>query len=623
MMWRGTAQSLSYSPIYHYYGRSTIIMKRLFTLSLRRKIILACLICLIIPGYTAFLAVSYSTKDILVEQAIKEQKKSLELSDTYISNLLKRMIYICNYIQFDSDFIRILKMNGEANLDQSDEVMSQNIISDKLNNLTYSGERTYITILLPNGKSFTNYPYSEFNPIKFEETSWFSHLTNMRAFDVYWVGSIPTYLESEKQRNPYVLTLGKTLRTPSGKTYAYVIASIYENEINGAFPSDGLEEETMLIDEDGMIISSHNADQIGRQLAYADRIPHQADPVLITIEGQRRLLFTQPLSIGKWKLLLNTPYDAVVGKVNAIYAANFAIQGAMFCVLIVILVYLLRQFTAPIIKLERVATLVESGDLSVRSNIRGKDEVGKLGKSFDHMIDQVELMIERITLEQTQKRKAEIAMLQAQINPHFLFNTLNSIRLRVLMKGDEENADIIASLSSLLRMTINRNNSMIPLIEEIEMVMNYVDLLNYRHKDNMTVDVDASRDTLTMEVPRFFLQPLIENAYIHGFQQRAGEISLRSWVEGQLMCVAVHDKGIGMSSEQLERLRLSLTVEEIHDGNKEMAASSFSGIGLRNVYTRMRMIYGPRFELRIESEPGQGTFILFLIPIQAGEQTTC
>src|SRR5690606_4660412 len=114
-------------------------------------------------------------------------------------------------------------------------------------------------------------------------------------------------------------------------------------------------------------------------------------------------------------------------------------------------------------KLSSVASQVNQGNLSVRSNIIGKDEIGKLGKSFDLMLDRVNHMIIQIKKEQEQKRKAELEMLQAQLNPHFLFNILNSIRMRILLKGDNENAELLSSLSSFLRMSINRNNEFISL----------------------------------------------------------------------------------------------------------------------------------------------------------------
>jgi len=610
---------LSLFLLFHRSIGGLVSMSRFIRFTLRKKIIFACLVCLIVPGYAVFVMTGFSTKDVLIEQAVKDKNKSLELTDNYISNLLRSMVYICNYIQFDTDFTSILKSTLEGGLDQSQEVSYQKIATDKFDNITYSRERTYITVLLPNGKSYTNYSASDFNPTLFFEKDWFERLSHMKAFDIMWLGTIPSYLESVKQKNPNLLTIAKTLKYPSGATYAYVIVSIYEKELKEAFKNEESGEETMLVDETGRIVSHIDSGQIGKPLPYADKLPLGEGYSREIVDGQERLLFDHSMTVGPWHLVQSTPYHSVVGKVSAIYSTNLVAQAALFLLFIFILIYLIRQFTKPIVKLDRIVSKVEGGDLSVRSRIRGNDEIGKLGASFDHMIDRVVEMIDRITEEQTLKRKAELDMLQAQINPHFLFNVLNSIRLKVLMNGDEQNADIIASLSSLLRMTINRNNPMIPLHEELDTVVHYVDILNYRHKDRMDLRLDISSDSLSKVVPRFFLQPLIENAHIHGFQQRGGVIVISSWLEEDLLFIAVQDNGVGMEQADAERLRASILAGESKEVQHRKEPSSLSGIGLRNVYARLKIIYGKRLDMRIHGEPGKGTKIVFLMPVQEGE----
>src|SRR5690606_6553201 len=140
------------------------------------------------------------------------------------------------------------------------------------------------------------------------------------------------------------------------------------------------------------------------------------------------------------------------------------------------------RFTYSIRKLSRVAAQVEVGNLLVRSRIEGPDEIGMLGKSFDLMLDKINEMITQIKEEQEQKKKAELEMLLAQLNPHFLFNILNSISVRVLMKGDAEHAELLNSLSTFLRMSINRNNEFITLTEELDTINHYMKLVNFKNK---------------------------------------------------------------------------------------------------------------------------------------------
>lgn len=187
-------------------------------------------------------------------------------------------------------------------------------------------------------------------------------------------------------------------------------------------------------------------------------------------------------SLTGWKLVSLTPYDRAVFKLNVIFKRVFMFQLASFCLFMVLLLYLLGKFTRPLVRLGRVAETVQRGNLEVRSGIRGEDEIGYLGQSFDLMLDKVKETIGEITKTQVRKRKAELAMLQAQINPHFLFNVLNSIRMKVLRKGDSESAEMISSLSKLLRMTISQDKGVIPLHEEVDLAIDYVRLMNMRQK---------------------------------------------------------------------------------------------------------------------------------------------
>ena len=230
----------------------------------------------------------------------------------------------------------------------------------------------------------------------------------------------------------------------------------------------------------------------------------------------------------EWQLVNMSPYKAAAQKIESFRKTDFLIQLFFLILFAVVLLYMVRTLTKPIARLVQTVVRIESGQLGERSNISGGDEVGRLGYVFDRMIDRIELMLDENRREQELKRKAELAMLQAQINPHFLFNVLNSIRLKIMMKGDSENAELISSLSSLLRMTINRNNEYISLHEEIEINEHYIRLLNSRHGDRVNLRISAASDTLLFEIPRFLLQPLIENAYIHGLKSKAGEITIAS-----------------------------------------------------------------------------------------------
>jgi len=243
--------------------------------------------------------------------------------------------------------------------------------------------------------------------------------------------------------------------------------------------------------------------------------------------------------------------------------------------------------------------------------------VAELGHSFNDMLDTIEEMIEQVKKQEEEKRSAELEMLQAQINPHFLFNALNAIRLHIKMNGDKDSANLIHALSSLLRMSINRDNAFISLKEELEIVEDYMQLMNFRHKHEIKIAIFVEDNLKEIKVPRFFLQPLIENAVIHGYEHKKGSIVISGYVENdQYLLLQVEDDGSGMSETKLNELKAKVYNKEASINRKN--SQSFSGIGIRNVYQRMKMIYGTDFSMRIDSTDGKGTRYTFYIPIQEG-----
>ncbi|GBG09750.1 putative two-component sensor histidine kinase, partial [Paenibacillus agaridevorans] len=334
--------------------------------------------------------------------------------------------------------------------------------------------------------------------------------------------------------------------------------------------------------------------------------------------GEQYLLASHKLTYSDWSLVHVTRYKDATQKINFIWRTNLLIQVSFFSLFLFILIIFVRQLTKPLARLGRVAGEIEAGNLTIRAKIKGNNEIGKVGRSFDKMLDRIEGMIKQAVLDQTKKRKLELEMLQAQIHPHFLFNILNSIRLKILMKNDQENASLIQAMSHLLRMTINRNNEFIPLYQEIEIVSHYIKLMNMRQQHPILYEVDMTEKARMVEVPRLFIQPLIENAYIHGLNEGGGTITITSRVDHQCLRVTVADNGKGMTEDRRKQLLKHLHMEEDALYTEERKGG-LCGIGVKNVYERLKLIYGPTVRVLIDSAPNQGTQITLLIPMTAGE----
>ncbi|MDR6553474.1 sensor histidine kinase [Paenibacillus qinlingensis] len=585
------------------------------TLSLRNKLVLTILVCLVLPSIVSMNVSNFFTRDAVRSQVADSARQSMRITSQIVTGQLKNMVYMMNFIQFDEELQKPILSLGHVDETSTigDIFQAKLTINKRISTVMNPLGNMNVTLLLPNGQYVASYTTINFDPKSFLSKDWMKEVNQIKGYNVHWIGTEFNYNSESTQ--PYVLAAAKPLGL-NGTTYGYVIVGLELSVLQNLFAQYKENETMVIIDENGRILVDQDTSRIGTQFANFDQLPSEEGSSFVKVAGEEYIMQSNQIS-SNWKLVSMAPYKSAAQQIESFRKTDFLIQLFFLILFAIVLLYVVRTLTKPIAKLVQTVVRIESGQLSERSNISGGDEVGRLGYVFDRMIDRIELTLFENKREQELKRKAELAMLQAQINPHFLFNVLNSIRLKIMMKGDEENAELISSLSALLRMTINRNNEYITLHEEIGINEHYVRLLNSRHGDRVVLRVSAASDTLLIQIPRFLLQPLIENAYIHGLKSKAGEITIVSRIaeDGRLQ-VEIQDSGVGMTPERLLTLRNHLEATPTTSVVVEASSPSLSGIGIHNVFERLRMIYGLRFDYEIESNLGRGTQIILRFPQQ-------
>ncbi|WP_274653337.1 cache domain-containing sensor histidine kinase [Paenibacillus humicola] len=586
-------------------------------LSLRRKIKISIVVCLIAPPIIAIQVSNYFTRDVMREQAATYARESLDAANLFTTDLINSMIYITNNIQFDSETTSLLKRLGKKPVDETALVIDGQKVTNKLEAVVLSKDHIYVSIVLPNGEFFTNYSVADFNPLRFQSEPWFRKLDSLNDYDIYWVGAHPTYLAYRQKDSPYMITMARALRAGAPKPYAYLVVSVEERPIQNFFNKYASSQRMVLMDAKGRIMASPDNKQVGSPFEYFSSLAGDGEARFLMLDRQQYMLLSEPLPFSGWRVASLVPYENAIGKIQRIREYDYMFQFAFLLIFIVFLFWLVSRIMKPMLALAKVAASVKTGMLGVRTNIRGADEAGRLGQVFDQMLDRIEAMIRQITEEQARKRKVELELLQAQINPHFLFNLLNSIRLKIQMKGDRESADIIASLSRLLRMTINRNNEFLPVHQEVETAQHYVKLMNVRHNQKIQFETHVASDAMLEHIPRFTFQPLVENAFIHGLKQKHGRVELSVWKENGELVISVKDDGGGMEEDTLAAIRDRFGRDPERD-RPEDAKGGITGIGLKNVHERLAMIYGSRFRMTVDSRLRQGTEIQLHIPTNAG-----
>jgi len=249
---------------------------------------------------------------------------------------------------------------------------------------------------------------------------------------------------------------------------------------------------------------------------------------------------------------------------------------------------------------------VEEGDLDVHFQYAYRDEIGVLGKGFNNMISNINDLIKRVLDFRLRTKEAELEALQSKINPHFLYNTLQSIQMKAIVDGNRDLADMIDLLGNYMRFSISSMNEIITLEKELEYLKRYINLQKIRFGEKLTFKVEAEERTLQCKILKLILQPLVENAIYHGLEKKQGEwiLFIKANIYKDKLHIQITDNGIGLSEENLNKLKEHIYTKEQNDGS----------IGLKNVYDRLNIVFEEEFEFRINSIENIGTKIEIVIP---------
>ena len=271
-----------------------------------------------------------------------------------------------------------------------------------------------------------------------------------------------------------------------------------------------------------------------------------------------------------------------------------------------------RSISGPILGLSQVTLEIAQGDFSVRADEKGDRELGALAASVNNMAEHLSVMVMQIREDERKMRKAELRLLQEQINPHFLYNTLDAIVWMIEDGKSEQAENMVVSLSTFFRTVLSRGREFISIREEVQHIRSYLEIQKARYQDILSYEIQVAPELYPYETLKMTLQPLVENALYHGVKNKrsGGLIRISGERDGKLIRFKVEDDGIGMNAEALTHLQ-----EEIRRPCKE----TDTGFGMANVNERIRMNFGADYGLMIESEEGKGTRVWVTIPAVLSE----
>ena len=325
-----------------------------------------------------------------------------------------------------------------------------------------------------------------------------------------------------------------------------------------------------------------------------------------TFQGEKRLVTIKTVGYTGWKIVGITPMADITSDYHqmSIFAA-FIMFFAIF-ILVFLNMFVSSRIANPIRALEKSVKQLESGVKDVNISISGSYEIQHLGKAIRSMVNQMHTLMDNIMIEQEAKRKSELNALQEQINPHFLYNTLDSIIWMIENENYDGAIIMVTALARLFRISLSKGKNIITVRDEIEHARNYLTIQNIRYKNKFIYSVEADERTLNLASIKLIIQPLIENAIYHGveFMGGDGEILVKAYIKENDLYIDVIDNGLGMLQEVCDTL--------LTNGSKIERKSS--GIGLKNVHERIQLYFGKDYGLKIYSEPDEGTTISIHMP---------
>jgi two-component system sensor histidine kinase YesM len=548
-------------------------------------------------------------KHDLVAQTTNRTLQTLHSITYTAEEEIKKVIYLTANIGADQEIL-----SNATQMSQSDSSIRQrhiDLINSALNRYNASINNYILSVVFffKNGGDFA---YSrnliEVTP-NIHESEWYTTaLSNSNR--VHFIGLQKNVLFDRGK--PYVITTALSPEFFPGLQNVELIycafnRNSFENLLRGN-SNHNIDSDFLIVDENKQIIASSdglsNLDHVDEHLFERINI-EQEGSFISEIDNKTMLITYATVANTGWKVIHQIPYSQLTQTYDRIFSV--VIIFTIVCTLVFLLIsfFALRSLTKPIhLMVQKMISVVE-GDLNARIEASGSAEMVTLGHAFNYMLDHIHRLILKNKEEERAKRIAEFDALQSQINPHFLINTLNVIKLIALVNKIDNIRNITIALMKLVSSSFNRGSTLNPLSEEIENLQHYLYIMENRFGKKISVAWHVAEETSSLYILKLLVQPLVENCIVHGLDDNDidGQIWVTTFIVMGCLHIEIADNGVGMDMEQL-----NCYMNQNHE-------NKFSGIGISNVKRRIQVQYGEHYGLTIQPNEPTGTKFVIRVPL--------
>lgn len=553
----------------------------------------------LVISLVSFLVFAFASGGIVTRQLRRSSTVQTEQTISQVENSISVYLQTMEHM---IDYISSLVLEGNSDFP---------LLFEKLR---FANPEIAGIIFAKSDDSFVSNGLSRVSRDPFSNESWFMQAKKAQGALVLLRSSAGRNITTEDVFSiDDVFSIAKALIDPVTKTFRGVVLfdvrhDIIRNSINNA--SIGKQGFVFVLDDqDEMVYAPVNS------------VVHRVNPqwltgddtsVSVDIEGGRYYLQSKVSQAFGWQVVGVFPASEVLHDMTTTaYVMAISLLGALLS--IAILSYVLSNtITKPLSKLQRLMEQAEAGDFSVRFNSRYTDEVGSLGDSFNHMLQQIEQLVQQVYTEQKNKRNAEMRILQEQIKPHFLYNTLDTISWLSRENGAEDVVLLVDALTSMFRVGLSKGRESITIKEEICHVSSYLCIQQIRYSTKLSYEIHVPEELENYMVPKLILQPLVENAIYHGIKRKRekGLITVNVTLEDEVLAFQVRDTGPGIEEGKLKTLQSQL---------QNRSRTEESGFGLFYVNEQVKLSCGAAYGVVLDSEEGSWTTSTVYVPVRIKE----
>jgi two-component system, sensor histidine kinase YesM len=482
-------------------------------------------------------------------------------------------------------------------------------ISDVFQSILYTRKDiASIMVFGYNGHFVSDRRITSLNPnAKLQEQPWYKNAKNEGGKSVISAPHVQNIIQNEYR---WVVSLSRELKSSDGISGEGIfLVDLNLSVINEICRNINLGKKgyVFIVDQEGKIVY-HPQQQLIYSNLRSELIPEvlntKNSSFIADDQDGKRIYSVQDTSFG-WKIVGVSYTDELIANKSTIRNSLLLFTLIGLAISLLISFMLSHRFSQPIKSLQGIMKQVEKGNFDIRSDIEHHNEIGQLARTFNLMIGKIKNLMQEIIQTQETKRQTELKLLQAQINPHFLYNTLDSIIWMSEQKQNEDAVLMTSALSKLFRASITKDDELIPIRVEIDHIANYLLIQKMRYKEQLDYRIEVSPDILQFKTLKILLQPLVENAIYHGIKNNPelGLITITGRQDGDHLIFEIKDNGQGMSPEQLQKVL-----------NTDHDLQNGKGVGINNVNERIKLFFGASYGLHFTSELEQGTCVTITIP---------